>query len=67
MRTAKELERLFTEEGGAIELTDKTWISDYGHRYQLFSEDLDDGYTPIRELTVEEVNTLLFLAGKGIN
>lgn len=62
--TRKELESLFVENGGAIELTDTLWISDYGHKYQLFSEEANDGYTPIRKLTVEETIEMLVEYGK---
>lgn len=65
--TKKELERLFVENGGAVEieiLGHEYWISDYGHKYQLFSEEVDDGYTPIKELTVEETICAIEVYGK---
>lgn len=64
--TRRELESLFVENGGAVELTDTLWISDYGHKYQLFVEDEEAayGYTLIRRLSVEETIEMLVEYGK---
>ncbi len=50
--TKKELEKLFVENDGVVEVADTLFISNYGFKYNLYSE--EDEYTPIKELTVEE-------------